>query len=171
MSDIGFRQNGLEQYAAPGHWNDPDMLWLHSLTPNEQLTHLSLWSLLAAPLLIGSDLSKLHQFTLDALSNDEVIDIDQDPLGIQGNRRAKDGDLEVWAKPLSDGTLAVGLFNRGSDARAVIANWSDLGLSGKQLVRDLWQRKDLGAFTDAFSATVASHGVVLIKVETVKTAD
>ena len=171
MSDIGFRQNGLEQYAGPGHWNDPDMLWLHSLAPNEQLTHLSLWSLLAAPLLIGSDLSKLDQFTLDALSNDEVIDVDQDPLGIQGNRRAKDGDLEVWAKPLSDGTLAVGLFNRGSDPRAVVAQWSDLGLSGKQPVRDLWQKKDLGSFTDLFSATVPSHGVVLIKMGMAKSSD
>jgi alpha-galactosidase len=164
MSGIGFGQNGHEKYAGPGHWNDPDMLWLHSLAPNEQLTHLSLWSLLAAPLLIGSDLSKLDPFTLDALSNDEVIDVDQDPLGIQGNRSAKNGDLEVWAKPLSDGSLAVGLFNRGSDAKAVVAQWSDLGLTGKQPVRDLWQRKDLGAFNDLFSATVPSHGAVLIKV-------
>jgi len=76
MSNIGFGQNGHEKFAGPGHWNDPDMLWLHSLKPNEQLTHLSLWSLLAAPLLIGSDLSKLDPFTLDALSNDEVIDVD-----------------------------------------------------------------------------------------------
>ena len=169
LSNIGFSQNGHEKYAGPGHWNDPDMLWLHSLKPNEQLTHLSLWSLLAAPLLIGSDLSKLDPFTLDALSNDEVINVDQDPLGIQGNRRAKDGDLEVWAKPLSDGTLAVGLFNRGTNSAPVVARWSDLGLTGKQAVRDLWQKKDLGAFTDSFTATVPGHGVVLVKVGAAKT--
>jgi alpha-galactosidase len=171
MSGIGFGQSGHEKFAGPGHWNDPDMLWLHSLAPNEQLTHLSLWSLLAAPLLIGSDLSNLNSFTLDALSNDEVIDVDQDPLGVQGSRRAKDGDLEVWAKPLSDGTLAVGLFNRGSDPKDVVAKWSELGLNSKQPVRDIWQRKDLGPFTDAFSAAVPSHGVVLIKVGAAKSSD
>ncbi len=168
MSNIGFSQNGHEKYAGPGHWNDPDMLWLHSLQPNEQLTHLSLWSLLAAPLLIGSDLSQLSPFTLDALSNDEVIEVDQDSLGIQGNRRSKDGNQEVWAKPLSDSTLAVGLFNRSPNPEVTVAKWSDLGLAGKQPVRDLWQKKDLGSFSNSFSATVPGHGVVLVKIGTPK---
>ncbi|HET7619598.1 MAG TPA: NPCBM/NEW2 domain-containing protein, partial [Vicinamibacterales bacterium] len=124
MSGIGFNQNGHEAFAAPGHWNDPDMLvvgkvgWgprVHDtrLTPNEQVTHITLWSLLAAPLLIGADMSNLDQFTIDLLSNDEVIAVDQDPLGKAARRVSRDGWTEVWARPLEDGSTAVGLFNRG----------------------------------------------------------
>jgi len=175
LAGIGFNQSGHEKDAGPGHWNDPDMLvvgrvgWgpnIHPsrLTPNEQITHITLWSLQAAPLLVGCDMSQMDKFTIDLLGNDEVIEVDQDPLGKPAGRRAREGRLEVWARPLWDGTLAVGLFNRGHEATKVTAKWSDLGVKGSQPVRDLWQQKDLGNFTDAFSTTVPQHGAVLVKI-------
>ncbi len=176
MSGIGFNQNGHEKYAGPGHWNDPDMLvvgkvgWgpaLHPthLTPNEQYTHISLWSLLAAPMLIGCDMTQMDDFTLGLLTNDEVIAVNQDALGQQAKRVATGGeDIEVWARDLQDGTKAVGLFNRGDMSVSVTAKWSDLGISGKQTARDLWRQKDLGQFDEQFSADVGRHGVVLIKI-------
>jgi alpha-galactosidase len=180
MSGIGFNQNGHEKYAGPGHWNDPDMLvvgkvgWgpsLHSthLTPNEQYTHISLWSLLAAPMLIGCDMTQMDDFTLGLLTNDEVIAVNQDALGQQAKRVWADADDdEIWARNLQDGTKAVGLFNRGDMPTNIAAKWSDLGISGKQTVRDLWRQKDLGEFDGQFSADVGRHGVVLIKVGQLK---
>lgn len=175
MAGIGFGQNGREKYAGPGHWNDTDMLvvgklgWgknLHAsrLMPMEQVTHITLWSLLAAPLLIGCDLSQLDSFTIDLLTNDEVIDVDQDPLGQAASRRAQNGSTEVWARPLWDGTLAVGLFNRGEQAAMVTASLSDLGLKEFQPVRDLWQRRDLGDISGSFVTRVPAHGAVLVKI-------
>lgn len=179
MSGIGFSQNGHEKYAGPGHWNDPDMLvvgnvgWsanLHPtrLTPNEQYTHISLWCLLSAPLLIGCDMTRMDDFTLNLLSNDEVLAVDQDSLGRQASRVAKDDLVEVWAKDLDDGSKAVGLFNRGEGETRVTAKWSDLGISGKQTVRDLWRQKDVGQFNDTFEASVPRHGVVLVKISPAK---
>jgi alpha-galactosidase len=175
LSHIGFSQTNQWVGAGPGHYNDPDMLivgkvgWgpsLHPtrLTPNEQYTHISLWCLLASPLLIGCDMTQLDPFTLSLLSNDEVLEVDQDPLGKQATRVAKHGNLEVWAKEMSDGSKAIGLFNRGNAETTVTANWSDLGLKGNCKVRDLWRQQDLGKFKDQFQAKVARHGVVLIKV-------
>ncbi|HYG34589.1 MAG TPA: NPCBM/NEW2 domain-containing protein, partial [Clostridia bacterium] len=175
MSGIGFGQAGHEKYVGPGHWNDPDMLvvgyvgWSAQvrptrLTPNEQYAHISLWCLLNSPLLIGCDLTKLDEFTLNLLTNDEVIDVNQDPLGRQAGRVTKKGELEVWAKDMEDGSKAVGLFNRGEDAAPVVVNWSDLGLTGKQTVRDLWRQMDLGSYTGQFAASVPRHGVVLVKI-------
>jgi len=175
LSGIGFNQNGHEKHAGPGHWNDPDMLvvgrvgWgpnIHPsrLTQNEQIAHITLWCLQSSPLLIGCDMSEMDKFTIDVLGNDEVIEVDQDPLGKTAGRRSLDGRLEVWARPLWDGTMAVGLFNRGSEAAKVTAKWSDLGLKGSQPVRDLWQQKNLGSFTDSFSTMVPQHGAVLMKI-------
>jgi alpha-galactosidase len=175
MSRIGFGQAGHEKYAGPGHFNDPDMLvvgkvgWGPSLrtthlSPNEQYTHISLWCLLSAPLLIGCDMTQLDDFTLNLLENDEVLAVDQDPLGHQAARVAQNGDREVWAKDLEDGSKAVGLFNRGYSATDVTANWTDLGLAGKQKVRDLWRQKDLGDFTGSFTTPVPRHGVVLVRI-------
>jgi alpha-galactosidase len=174
MAGIGFKQAGHEKFAGPGHFNDPDMLvvgkvgWgnLHPtrLKPNEQYTHISLWCLLASPLLIGCDMTQLDEFTLGLLTNDEVLDVNQDPLGRQAARVSQNGMLEVWAKDLEDGSKAVGLFNRGSSEETVTANWYDLGLTGEQTVRDLWRQKDLGKFTGQFSAKVGRHGVVLVKI-------
>ena len=160
----------LHKYGGPGGWNDPDYLLLGyitnwrtgavrtSLTPNEQYTHVTLWSLVAAPLIFSGDMMRLDDFTLNLLCNDEVIDVDQDPLGRPGYRVAKTGGLEVWARELEDGTKAVGLFNRGETESAVTAKWSDLGVQGKQLVRDCWRQKDLGQFDGQFTIKVGHHG-------------
>jgi alpha-galactosidase len=134
------------------------------LTPNEQYTHISLWSLLAAPLLIGCDLTKLDDFTLGLLTNDEVIAVDQDPAGFQARRILKLGDAEVWAKTLEDGSRAVGLFNLGEEEQPVAISWHALELGGQQQVRDLWRQQDLGTMADGFTAKVARHGCMLIRV-------
>jgi alpha-galactosidase len=175
MAGIGFKQTAGAKFAGPGHFNDPDMLvvgkvgWgprLHPtrLTPNEQYTHISLWCLLASPLLIGCDMTQLDDFTLNLLTNDEVLEVDQDPLGRQATRVAQTGTLEVWAKDMEDGSKAVGLFNQGYSATPVTVKWTDLQLNGKQKVRDLWRQKDLGNFKDSFTANVPRHGVVLLRI-------
>ena len=175
MSGIGFAQTGHEQYAGPGHWNDTDMLvvgklgWGRTLrdtrlTPNEQLTHISLWALQAAPLIIGADLSQIDAFTTNLLGNPEVLAVDQDPLGRAAGRTVQQGRVEVWARPLADGTMAVGLFNRDLVPQTITVRWSDLGLSGSQPVRDLWLQKDMGTKQDELSAMVPRHGVLLVKV-------
>ena len=174
MSGIGFNQDKAAPFAGPGHWNDPDMLivgkvgWgnLHStrLSPNEQYTHISLWCLLSAPLLIGCDMTQLDAFTLNLLENDEVLAIDQDPLGKAAMTVAKTDNTRVYVKNLADGTKAVGLFNLDEDAQRITVNWSDLGIKGKRNVRDLWRQKDLGKYKGSFTVTVPRHGVVLIKV-------
>ncbi len=140
---------------------------LTPLTPNEQYTHVSLWCLVAAPLIFSGDITRLDDFTLSLLTNDELIDVDQDPLGKPGRRVAIDGDLEVWARDLEDGTKAVGLFNRGEDTASVTAKWSDLGVKGKRIVRDLWRQQDLGKFDREFKASVPRHGVVLVRLREV----
>ena len=175
MSNIGFKQDRAAPFAGPGHWNDPDMLvvgqvgWGHlhptRLTPDEQYTHISLWCLLSAPLLIGCDMEKLDDFTLNLLGNDEVLAIDQDTLGKEATCVSSNANLRVFVKGLDDGTKAVGLFNLGDQSAKVVAGWDDLKLSGGQLVRDLWRQKDLGRFDRDFTATVAPHGVVLVKIQ------
>jgi alpha-galactosidase len=166
MSEIGFdRQNGLEKYAAPGHWNDPDMLEIGNggMSATEYRTHMSLWSILAAPLLAGNDLRTMSAETQAILCNREVVAIDQDKAGHEGYRVSKNGDAEVWAKALASGDWAVGLFNRGESPAKITARWSDLKLSGKHKVRDLWAHEERGVFDD-FSAEVPAHGVVLARV-------
>ena len=174
MAGIGFGQAGHDKFAKPGNWNDPDMLvvgkvgWSANvrpskLTADEQYTHISLWCLLSSPLLIGCDMTQLDEFTLGLLTNDEVIEVNQDPLGRQAGRVAKDGDLEVWAKDMEDGSKAVGLFNRGAAAATVTAKWQDLGLTGSQKARDLWRQKDLGTVKDAFGAEIPPHGCFLLR--------
>ena len=243
MAEIGFAQDRWAPFASPGHWNDPDMLVvgyvsvggpIHSthLSADEQYTHISLWCLLSAPLLIGCDMDRLNDFTLSLLTNDEVLALDQDALGKQAvqvsgpvfqpppanGRRGgppqpppavsdkeqlavsdalrrilseADPDAKqaleahpnfhplanglpvnnpggnglVFAKPLEDGTLAVGLFNVGLKDETVSVQWSDLGLDGRRLVRDLWRQKDIGVFDQSFTTTVPSHGVVLVKLK------
>ncbi|HEY3268105.1 MAG TPA: NPCBM/NEW2 domain-containing protein [Armatimonadota bacterium] len=175
MRGIGFQQNGLAPYAGPGHWNDADMLVVGQvgwggplrntgLTPNEQITHITLWSLCAAPLMLGCDLSRLDPFTIDLMSNDEVLDVDQDPLGRAASRVARIGDTQVWARPLFDGSTAVGLFNLGPEPTTVSIDWKSLRLPPNRRVRDLWQRKDLGTFKAGYAALVPAHGAELIVV-------
>ena len=170
----------LHKYAGPGAWNDPDYLLLGylsdwkggtaptPLTPNEQYSHVSLWSLVAAPLIFSGDITRLDEFTLGLLTNDEVIDIDQDPLGKPGRRVAKNGDFEVWARELEDGSLAVGMFNRGSALAIGKADWKDLGLAGARIVRDVWRQKDVGSFEGSFEAAVGPHGVMLVRMRAAK---
>ncbi len=167
MSVIGFDQNGLEKYAGPGHWNDPDMLEVGNgrMSHDEYLTHMSLWCILAAPLLAGNDLSQMTPETLAILTNPEVVAVDQDPKGVQGHRVWQEGPYEIWMKPLADGSKAVGLFNRGEDAAAIKVNFSDIEVAGSASVRDLWAKKDLGSFEGNYSTQVPKHGVALIKVK------
>ncbi|MBZ5671183.1 MAG: glycoside hydrolase family 27 protein [Acidobacteriia bacterium] len=167
MAFIGFGQSGLERFAAPGHWNDPDMLEIGNghMTHDEYLTHMSLWCILAAPLLAGNDLAKMTPETLEILTNPEVIAVNQDPAGIQGWRAAQEGPLEVWVKPLSDGSKAVGLFNRGESLMPVTAYFRDIGVGEAASVRDLWAKRDLGVVRDHFTTQVPKHGVVLVKVK------
>jgi alpha-galactosidase len=174
VSSIGFGQDGLEKFAGPGRWNDPDYLQIGKLggpnlrptrlTPNEQITQVTLWSLLAAPLFLSCDLSQLDRFTLDLVTNDEVLDVDQDPLGKAAGRKAKREMTEVWARPLFDGTTAVGLFNRGMLRGRVTVNWPEIGVRGAQPVRDLWRQKNLGVFRDSFTAEIPAHGAMLLKI-------
>jgi alpha-galactosidase len=156
-------------YAGPGHWNDPDMLEVGNggMTDVEYRSHFSLWALLAAPLIAGNDLRNMRPEIHDILTNKEVIAVDQDAMGRQGRRVAKDGDLEVWGKQLKDGGRAVVLLNRGGSEQQISVNWEDLGYPNtlSASVRDLWQHKDLGKFTGKFSAAIASHGVVMITVK------
>ncbi len=176
ISEIGFAQAGIGRHAGPGGWNDADMLQVgliggsnghrSRLTPNEQITQMSLWSLAASPLLLSCDLTRLDPWTLALLTNDEVLDVDQDPLGRAAQLRWKDGVLEVWSRPLFDGTVAVGLFNRGLMKQRVAARWANVGVTGAQRVRDLWKQRDLGEFRREFAATVPAHGCVLVRVGT-----
>ena len=147
MAKIGFGQAGLAKYAGPGHWNDPDMLEVGNgrMTADEYRTHMSLWALLAAPLLAGNDLSKMTPETKSILMNKAVIAIDQDRLGVQGDRVSQDGDLEIWSKPLSGGGKAVGLFNRGTATASLSLTLSDLGVVAR---RDARQRPVAPASTD-----------------------
>ena len=170
--DIGFSQEKWAPSARPGHFNDADMLvvgqvggWKDEtrLTPNEQYTHISLWCLLASPLLIGCDLEKLDDFTLGLLTNDEVLDINQDQLGQQAVQVGAQGEGRVYARSLDDGSLAVGLFNLGSTPAKITVIWPELKLTGKQRVRDLWRQQDLGIFEEKFEATVETHGVVFVR--------
>jgi alpha-galactosidase len=174
MSKKGFGEDKWEPFAGPGHWNDPDMLVVGQvgwgqphpthLTPDEQYTHITLWCLLAAPLLLGCDLEKLDDFTLNLLANDEVLAVNQDALGKQALCVAKDGDLRVYAKDLEDGSKAVGLFNLGDNPATVAVKWSELKSSGKLVVRDLWRQKDLGRFDGEFNLLVAPHGAEMVKI-------
>jgi len=174
VTKIGFDQDKWTAYAGPGHFNDPDMLvlgwvgWgprLHytKLTIAEQYSHMSLWCLLSSPLLLGCDLSKLDDFTLSLLTNDEVLEIDQDALCKQAVHLINQDNKDVYVKQLEDGNIAVGLFNRGSSKTQISVSWSELGLTGSQIVRDLWRQKNLGTYSDKFEAEVDSHGVVLVK--------
>jgi alpha-galactosidase len=167
-------QEGKEQYAGPGGWNDPDMLIVGlcgkgmlkggGCTDAEYRAHMSLWCLLAAPLMTACDLRSMSDFTLQTLTNREVLAVNQDPLGKQGFRVWRREGLEVWKKPLSGGSLAVGLFNRSENTASIEAKWADLEISCACSVRDLWEKKDLGVFETGFSAEVPSRSLTLLRV-------
>ncbi|MCX6269712.1 MAG: NPCBM/NEW2 domain-containing protein [Bacteroidetes bacterium] len=194
MAGIGFSQLAAAPFTSPGHWNDPDMLvvgkvgWgpgLHQtqLTPDEQYTHISLWSLLSAPLLIGCDMSQLDDFTLNLLTNDEVIAVNQDPRAAPAKRASYDNENEVYVKDMEDGTKVVGFFFTRPDAsgpaaefqwvdevkpQKITVSWAQLGLEGEYKARDLWRQKDLGVVYEKFVAEVPWHGCMLIRLSPLK---
>jgi len=178
----GFYHIGLSnarhwKYAKPGQWNDPDYIligwvgraWGHgigkptTLTANEQYSYMSMWCLMAAPLIFSGDMAKLDEFTLNVLTNPEVIEVDQDPLGKQAEPIVETDTTLILAKPMEDGSLAVGLFNLDEIEQSMSATWQQLGLTGKQRVRDLWRHEDLGLFDNTYQASVPRHGVMLVR--------
>jgi alpha-galactosidase len=168
VTDIVDLEAELYSYAGPGHWNDPDMLEVGNggMTDVEYRAHFSLWAMLAAPLIAGNDLRNMRPEIRDILTNKEVIAINQDPLGSQGKRVWKDGDREVWAKQLKDGSRAVIFFNRGPAEQNMVVTWEEIGYPNHlaATVRDLWQHKEVAKTTDKVGATVPSHGVVMVTV-------
>ena len=175
--NIGLFNATLSEHAQPGYWNDPDYIligWVGaahgmaegqptSLTGNEQYSYMSMWSLMAAPLIFSGDMAKLDAFTLNVLCNPEVIDVNQDPLGRQATIIRRTDQELVLAKPLEDGTLAVGLFNLGEFERTMTVSWTDLGLHGPERTRDVWRHQDLGVFEKSFETSVGRHGVTLLR--------
>src|ERR1700677_1597735 len=161
--------NGLETYAGPGHWNDPDMLEVGNggMTNEENRAHFSMWAMFSAPLLAGNDISNMTPDTKAILLNKEVIAIDQDALGRQGRRVKKMGDLEIWSKQLSDGGRAVALLNRGATAAKISVAWSDIGYpdSLTASVAQFWAGKELPKQHGGYAAEVPSHGVVMVTVK------
>jgi len=161
--------NGLESYAGPGHWNDPDMLEVGNggMTKEEYRAHFSMWAIFAAPLLAGNDIANMSADTKEILLNKDVIAIDQDPLGQQGRRVKKTGDLEVWSKQLQDGGRAVALINRSPSAAKISVAWTDIGYPAavSASVRDLWTKKESSSVKGEYSAEVPSHGVVMVRIE------
>lgn len=178
MSRIGFKlQDKWAPYNVPGHWADADMMVIgvvgwdgelhHSrLTPDEQYTHVSLWSILASPMFLGCDMTQLDDFTLSLLRNNEIIDVHQDELGYQAMPFFKDDYSVVYVKPLVGGSMAVGLFNYSEKERNMVISPSDFGIRGQQTIRDLWRQKDIWQkeAKEKFSAMVPAHGVVMIKI-------
>ncbi|MBV8631347.1 MAG: glycoside hydrolase family 27 protein [Silvibacterium sp.] len=164
MVTIGFSQAGLSRYAGPGHWNDPDMLEVGNgkMTTDEYKTHMSLWVILAAPLLAGNDLSKMTSADKAILMNRDAIAIDQDSLGKQGDRLYQNADIDVWTKPLTGGRVAVGLFNRAWGPRDISVDLSQIGFPNGASVRDVWKGQDLGHKSGVFTSTVPRHGVALL---------
>ncbi len=161
-------ESGLESYAGPGHWNDADMLEVGNggLTNTEARAHFSMWAMLASPLMAGNDIRNMAPETKEILLNKDVIAVDQDSLGMQGRKVRDDGDFEVWAKELNGGNRAVALLNRSGAEKQISVSWNEIGypehLSAS--VRDLWSKKDFGKLKSSFSATVPSHGVVMVRI-------
>lgn len=182
LKNIALAQDKSAAFAKPGNWNDPDMLILGvigwgnpqptRLSPDEQYLHFSLWSLFSAPLLIGCDMEKLDDFTLNILTNDEVIAVNQDPLGKQAACIDTIGDIRVYVKQLEDGSRAVGFCNFGRQPATLdYANLAKLGITGRQVVRDLWRQKDVGVYdaaTQTLPLTIPTHGVVLYRFSAAK---
>jgi len=166
MAEIGFGQAGLAKYAGPGHWNDPDMLEVGNgkMSADEYRTHMSLWALLAAPLIAGNDLSKMTDETKGILMNRAVIAIDQDSLGKEGDRVRADGPQEVWSKPLAGGALAVGLFNRGDWNQPVSVSLKELGVKKAREIVNVWTGEKVVAKDGGLTAVVPKHGVLLLRI-------
>jgi alpha-galactosidase len=175
--NVGLFNATLNEYAGPGRWNDPDYILIGyvgdakitgegrptTLTPNEQYTHMSMWCLMAAPLIFSGDMERLDEFTLNILCNAEVIEVDQDPLGIQARILRRSEEELVLAKPMEDGSIAAGLFNLAEVEREVDVTWKELDIEGPRIVRDLWRQRDVGQFDARFSSRIGRHGVTMVR--------
>ena len=170
-----FNQGGWEKFAGPGHWNDIDMMvvgyvgWGEQqhpthLTQDEQITHMTLWCILSSPILLGCDLTRLDDFTMGIMTNDEVLSVNQDLLGAPSYRVFKNAETEVWTKSLRDGRKAVGLFNKGDTTCDITIDWSNIGIDQPTQTRDLWRRKNLRKIPDSLSVEVKAHGAELFTV-------
>jgi alpha-galactosidase len=166
MAEIGFSQAGLARFAGPGHWNDPDMLEVGNggMNTEEYRTHMSLWAILAAPLLAGNDLSTMTLETIALLTNRDVIAVDQDAAGKQGDRVSAEGPIEIWVRSLADGSKAVGVFNRHPAPLTTKVDFSKLGFAHAVKARDIWQSKDMGTISAPYTVTIPGHGVLFMKV-------
>lgn len=178
---IGLSNARHAAYAKPGQWNDPDYIligWVGdahkmgvgtktTLTPDEQYSYMSMWALMAAPLIFSGDMARLDPFTLNILCNHELIDLDQDPLGQQARILRQSAKEMVLVKDLEDGSKAIGLFNLDEIPGESKVTWKDLGASGPQAVRDVWRQREIGVFSTDFTATVARHGAVVLRVRPV----
>jgi alpha-galactosidase len=163
--DAGFALNATETFAGPGHWNDPGLLQVGNggMTPDEYRSQLNLWAVLAAPMMLGNDVRIMTRETLATLINEEIIAVDQDPLGRQGKRVVQNGKTEVWARPLADGSTAVAFFNRGDQSAPIAVSWAQLGLEGPRNVRDLWWHQNIGAANGRFVVFLTGHASLLVK--------
>jgi alpha-galactosidase len=176
--DVALKNAEHRQYSKPGEWNDPDYIqigWIGSargqaepaptkMPPSIQYAYMSLWSLMSSPLIYSGDMSKLDEFTLNILCNNEVIEVNQDPLGECGLVINQPDSCFLMVKNLIDGSKALGLFNRSKKQREVTAGWAELQIEGKLTVRDIWRQKNLGIFSNKFSASVPAQGVFLVKI-------
>jgi alpha-galactosidase len=158
-------QNGLEKYAGPGHWNDPDMLEVGNgaLTTEEERSHFTLWCMLAAPLIAGNDLRHMSPETGHILMNKDVIAIDQDPLGQQAYRASFNQDLEIFIKPLQGGDTAVCLFNRGDQEKKLDVSWAALSVAGNHRIKDVWRGESQGTTAVNYRGAIGRHAVILLK--------
>jgi alpha-galactosidase len=172
------KQEGLRQYAGPGHWNDPDMMEVgNAMSVNEDRAHFSMWAMLSAPLIAGNDLRNMRPETVEILTNEEVIAINQDPLGIQAMKYRDEGDLEYWFKPLKGGDWAMTILNRGRQGERVEFDWSEEHVnddmtghraefgSNRYEVRDLWSKEDLGATETPLTVEVPAHDVRVMRLD------
>ena len=170
MIKIIDENNKWYEYAAPGGWNDPDMLEVGNghMTTDEYKVHFGLWALSKAPLIIGCDVNNMSQETYDIITNSEIIAVNQDELGVQGHKIVSEqvsDDLEVWSGLLNDGSYVVMLLNRGTVAADMTARWEEIGLSlGEAVVRDLYEKQDIGIFYDSFAINVKPHACYLLKI-------
>jgi alpha-galactosidase len=169
MDKIGFSQLAISSYTRAGHWNDPDMLEVGNggMTAEEYRTHMSLWSMLAAPLIAGNDLRTMSDETKSILMNREVIAIDQDPAAKPVETLGEQGQIETLWRPLQDGSIVVGIFNRGNTAAAADLQWSILpaGFAGKKAeARDLWKHTVVPMNGASYTDVVPAHGVALLRI-------
>ncbi|NIA03243.1 MAG: alpha-galactosidase [Nitrospirae bacterium] len=178
LFDVALKNATHREYSKPGEWNDPDFImigWFGNvkkfsapeptkMMPSTQYAYMSLWSLMASPIFFGGDMTKLDEFTLNILCNADILEVNQDPLGESGMVIHHSDSCFLMVKNLVDGSKAVGLFNRGKEAVEVTAQWEELEVDGKQMVRDIWRQKDIGKYKEKFSAIVPAQGVVMVKI-------